>query len=97
MVDTIKIINMVYDEQGFEGVIEEITDRLNYGTVKSINGLIRITTGGFSDDEALLHCLIRPDCIMHKHYCGYIRGGAFYFCEEKYANIEMIKVAHYDR
>lgn len=93
----VNIINTVYQTEGFQGVIEEVTDRLEYGTVKKMNGLIRISTGGWSDDEHLLHSLIKPDCMMSKHYCGYIRGGAFYFCEEKYANVEMMRVHDYDQ
>lgn len=88
----ITIINTIYEKYGFEGVITEIENRLEYGKVKRINGLYRISTGGWSDDEFLIHCLINFRSKFAKHYCGYIRGGAFYFCEEKYANVEMMKV-----
>ena len=93
----VNIMNTVYKTEGFQGVIEEVTERLEYGTVREQNGLIRISTGGWSEDELLLHSLIRIDCMMSKHYCGYIRGGAFFFCEEKYANVEMMRVYDYDK
>ena len=88
----ILVINSIYDEYGFQGVIDEVKDRLEYGTVRKINGLYRISTGGWSDDELLVECLSHMLCKFSKHFCGYIRGGAFYFCEEKYANVEMVKV-----
>ena len=93
----VNIINTVYKTEGFQGVIEEIIDRLEYGTVKKMNGLYRISTGGWSEDELLLHSIIRIDCMMSKHYCGYIKGGAFYFCEDKYANVEMMRVYDYEK
>lgn len=85
-------INHIYIMKGFNGVIEEIEDRLEYGTVQIINGLYRITTGGWSDDEALLHTLMYPTCKFSRHYKGYIVGGAFYFSKEKYAAVEMMKL-----
>ena len=92
----INIINTVYDTEGFQGVIEEIEDRLQYGTVKKMNGLVRISTGGYSEDEILCSALIHILCRMSKHYCGYIRGGAFFFCEDKYATVEMMRVIKYE-
>ena len=88
----VNIINMVYKTEGFRGVIDEVGNRLEYGTVLTRNDLVRISTGGYSEDELLLHSLIRPDCMMSKHYCGYIRGGAFYFCKEKYADVKMVRI-----
>lgn len=89
----VNILNTVYQTEGFQGTLEEIEDRLEYGTVREENGLVRISTGGWSEDELLLHCACRFDCMFAKHYCGYIRGGAFFFCEEKYANVEMIRLS----
>ena len=93
----INIINTVYDTEGFNGVLEEVEDRLEYGTVRKMNGLVRISTGGWSEDELLLDALVNLMCKFSKHYCGYIRGGAFYFCEEKYANVEMMRVYDYEQ
>lgn len=93
----INIINTVYDTEGFNGVLEEVEDRLEYGTVRKMNGLVRISTGGWSEDELLLGALVNIMCKFRKHYCGYIRGGAFYFCEEKYANVEMMRVYDYEQ
>ena len=88
----INIINTVYETEGFHGVIEEVEDRLEYGTIRKMNGLIRISTGGWSEDEMLIDALLSVLCKFHTHYCGYIRGGAFFFCEDKYADVEMVKV-----
>ena len=92
----IDIFNMIYTKYGFDEVIKEVEDRLEYGTVKKMNGLIRISTGGHSDDEDICHALTHILCRFNKHYCGYTRGGAFYFCEEKYATVEMVRVINHD-
>ena len=73
--------NDIYDKSGFDGVIEYLEDNLQYGHVeRKTDDLIIITTGGWSDDEDLIHSLIHITCRFgHKHYVGYIRGGAYYF------------------
>lgn len=91
----INIINTVYETEGFQGVIEEVEDRLEYGRVKKMNGLYRISTGGWSEDEILLEALTSLLCRFHYHYVGYVVGGAFYFSEDKYANVEIMKVTNY--
>lgn len=89
----VELFNIIYKKYGFKGVLEEIDDRLEYGKVSEENGLYCITTGGWSDDEELVDCLIHPHSKFHYHYCGYIVGGAFYFCEDKSEmNVEMVKV-----
>ena len=88
----LRMINIIYVENGFHAALDEIERRLEYGRVKKINGLYRITTGGWSDDEALLNSLCSILSKVRKHYCGYIKGGAYYFCEEPYANVEMMRV-----
>ena len=80
----IELINTFYKKYGFQGVLEEISDRLTYGKVtEKEQGLYCITTGGWSDDEFLVECLLNPVSKMYHHYVGYIIGGAFYFCEDK--------------
>lgn len=82
----IEIFNFIYDEYGFYAVIDEVKDRLKYGMVTDTNdGLYRITTGGYSEDETILHSLIHLlSRFGHNHYVGYLRGGAFYFSTEKH-------------
>ena len=88
-------INNIYKKSGFQGVIEYVKDKLEYGTVTEMDNLIRISTGGWSDDEILVDCLISPLSVFHYHYVGYIVGGAFYFDEdrslESFRNIKLIK------
>ena len=88
----ITIFNAVYETEGFDGVIDEVKDRLKYGTVTEMNGLVRISTGGWSDDEYLLECLTDLLCRFHIHFYGWTRGGAHYFCEDRHANVEMVRV-----
>lgn len=88
-------INNIYKEFGFDGVIKEVKSRLVYGTVTEMDNLIRISTGGWSDDEALLNVLISPMTRFHYHYVGYLVGGAFYFNKDKsfesFRKIRLIK------
>lgn len=78
-----KHLNNIYKKFGFDGVIKEVRQRLVYGTVTEMDNLIRISTGGWSDDEALLDVLISSLTQFHYHYVGYIVGGAFYFDPDK--------------
>ena len=76
--------NEIYKEEGVNGVIAEIEDRLEYGevTYDVANGLYCITTGGWSDDEHLLNQLTYILSVFgHNHYVGQLRGGAYYFSE----------------
>ena len=88
----VNIINTVYETEGFCGVISEVYNRLQYGNVVRMNGLYRITTGGYSEDEWLVHALFHPLSKFKAHYCGYITGGAFYFSEERYTAVEMVRM-----
>ena len=74
-------INEIYNVNGFDGVVEYLEDNLQYGDVeRKTDDLIMITTGGWSDDEDLIHSLIYITCKFgKKHYVGYLRGGAYYF------------------
>lgn len=83
MLDYAKYLNKIYDKKGFHSIIELVKSELEYGNVSFRNGLYCITTGGWSDDESLVHALISPVCRFHYHYCGYIVGGAFFFVEDK--------------
>ena len=47
----IDIINLIYKKYGFQAVIDEVEYRLKYGSVKKINDLVRISTGGWSDEK----------------------------------------------
>lgn len=80
----VDIINMIYTKYGFHAVLKEVESRLTYGKLrKQDDGLYEITTGGWSEDEQLVHALINPASKFHYHYIGYLMGGAFYFDEDK--------------
>ena len=92
--DQVEKFNIIYKEFGFKGVISDVEDRLTYGKVTEKGpGLYQITTAGFSEDEEILYCLIHILSIFgSNHYVGYLRGGAYYFSEEKHDdNIKIIK------
>ena len=85
-------INTIYKKEGFCGVIEYAKDKLQwYGDVKEVEkGLWVMVTGGWSDNEFWLDCLNNPISIFAmKHYRGYLRGGAFYYTEKPYGDVEI--------
>lgn len=80
----VDIINTIYTKHGFYAVLNEVESRLTYGKIrKQDDGLYEITTGGWSEDEQLVHALINPASKFHYHYIGYLVGGAFYFDKDK--------------
>ena len=80
----VDIINTIYTKYGFQAVLNEVESRLTYGKIrKQDDGLYEITTGGWSEDEHLVHALINPASRSHYHYIGYLTGGAFYFDKDK--------------
>lgn len=84
--------NWIYNKYGFGGILDEVSDMLEYGGIKEIESdLYRITTGGWSDDETLIHALIAPHSLFHYHYVGYIVGGAFYFHKDKEAQCKLMR------
>lgn len=82
----ISILNNIYEEQGFDGVIDYAKVKLyNCGAVKERNGLIMMATGGWSENEEFLDCLNHMmSNFGRKHYVGYLRGGAFYYSKEEH-------------
>lgn len=86
-------LNKIYDKEGFQGIINFVQEELKYGKVTIKNGLYCITTGGWSDDEFLIHSLISPVSKFHYHYVGYIIGGAFYFVKDKeHKDVEIVRL-----
>ncbi len=77
------IINSIYNEYGFRGVINYIERWLEYGELtETQEGLYRITTGGWLEDEWLVGGLTHMRSLFgNNHYVGYLRGGAYYFAE----------------
>ena len=85
MVDEVAHINNFYEKGGFPRVIEYVEAELHLGRVtKKEDGLYKITTGGWSEDEELIYALIDFLSFFRPHYVGYLCGGAYYFSEERY-------------
>lgn len=82
----IEAINIIYEEKGFDGVIEYSRQKLyDCGVVKEKNGLVMMATGGWIDNEEYLYCLNHwLSNFGRNHYVGYLRGGAFYYSKDKY-------------
>lgn len=86
--------NKIYQKNGFQAVINYIQNNLQYGKItQKTQNLYCISTGGWSEDEWLLHDLTSIiSQFGQKHYVGYIVGGHFYFSKEAYAtNHEIIE------
>ena len=79
------IINAIYRNEGFEGVIDFIEGMLEYGEItKNKEDVYRITTAGFSEDERLIAALTGLLSKFRHHYLGYTVGGAYYSHPKKH-------------
>lgn len=99
MGDLVKKYNAIYDELGFDGIIEEMEHTLVYGSVTELyNDMYCISTGGWSDDEERLHNLICfASMFGHIHYVGVLCGGHFYFSRNKrFRDFEIVDVTSED-
>lgn len=90
----IEHINNIYKEFGFKGIIDYAKDKLqDYGIVREVdNGLWLLATGGWSDNEFWLDCLLNWNFMYAKgHYCAMTSGGGYYYTETPYEDIEIKK------
>ena len=86
-------INNIYKEFGFKGLIDYAKEKLyNFGTVREVEeGLWLLATGGWSDNEFWLDCLLDWSFMYAKgHYRATTRGGGYYYSEKPYADIKVI-------
>ena len=85
-------INDIYKEDGFKGVIEYAKNQLSrYGAVREVDkGLWLLATGGWSDHESWLDCLLSWNFLYARgHYRATTSGGGYYYSETPYAHIEI--------
>jgi len=86
-------INNIYKEFGFNGLIDYAKDKLyNFGAVREVGeGLWLLATGGWSDNEFWLDCLLHWNFMYGKgHYRATTSGGGYYYSEKPYADIKVI-------
>ena len=86
-------INNIYKAFGFKGLMDYAKDKLyNFGTVREVEeGLWLLATGGWSDNEFWLDCLLDWSFMYAKgHYRATTRGGRYYYSEKPYADIKVI-------
>ena len=84
------IINAIYNDIGFKGVIEFLENHLEYGGVeRKEKGLYMVYTSGWSEDEILIDECLNYGCFVRKHFVGYLVGGAYYFVEDSSAEVEI--------
>ena len=86
-------INNIYKAFGFKGLMDYAKEKLyNFGTVREVEaGLWLLATGGWSDNEFWLDCLLDWSFMYAKgHYRATTRGGGHYYSEKPYADIKVI-------
>ena len=86
-------INNIYKEFGFKGLIDYAKEKLyNFGAVREVDdGLWLLATGGWSDNEFWLDCLLHWNFMYAKgHYRATTSGGGYYYSEKPYADIKVI-------
>lgn len=89
----IEHINNIYKEFGFKGIIDYAKDKLqSYGTVRKVEkGLWLLATGGWSDNEFWLDCLLNWNFMYAKgHYRATTSGGGYYYSERPYTEITVV-------
>lgn len=75
------IINAIYGDMGFKGVIRFLENHVYGGVEKKEDGLYEVHTQG-EHDESVIWDIIQPECFFSEHYCGYVRGAKYYFIED---------------
>lgn len=74
------VINAIYDDIGFNGVIGFLENGVCGEVEKKEDGLYEITDGDI--DESVIWDIIQPECFFSKHYGGFVCGGKYYFVED---------------
>lgn len=92
------------EKEAFDACINLLISLIDdYGTVKWVDdNVVEVTTGGWSDNEDLMHSIIGvlTNKFSHKHYYGYSRGGGYWFIrdtEKYYTLIEKNHKDNYDK
>ena len=86
-------INNIYKAFGFKGLMDYAKDKLQeFGAVREVEkGLWLLATGGWSDNEFWLDCLLHWNFMYGKgHYRATTSGGGYYYSEKPYADIKVI-------
>ena len=85
MDDLIKLYNKIYTEKGYNGIIRALKRDLEFGEITfPSDNITRVTTEGWSDDEEVLLALTSFKSMFgYNHYVGKLRGGVFYFAEQR--------------
>ena len=89
----IKRLNNIYDNEGFDGVVDYAKSQLcSGGLVREENGLICMVTAGWSENELFMYNLNHFMSKFHYHLVCTKPGGAFYYSPGKYDDIEVRRV-----
>lgn len=89
----IKRLNNIYDNKGFDGVVDYAKSQLcGGGFVREENGLICMVTAGWSENEFFMYTLNHFMSKFHYHLVCTQPGGAFYYSPGKYDDIEVRRV-----
>ena len=82
------IINAIYGDIGFKGVIGFLENHVYGGVEKKEDVLYEVHTQG-EHDESVIWDIIQPECFFSKHYGGCVCGGKYYFIEDPCVELVM--------
>lgn len=91
--EVIDLYNQIYQRDGFIGVIQNLKETFEKGTIENINGLYKITVDDSSNDNVMIKALLNPKSSMLKHYKGFVCDNIYYFSEEPCDEVEMVNIS----
>lgn len=90
--EMVNLYNEIYKRDGFLGVIHNLKETFDKGTVENLNGLYKITVDDLFIDNVMVNALFNPKSSMLKHYKGFVYDDSYYFSEEPCDEVEMINI-----
>ena len=90
--EIVKSYNEIYKRDGFIGVIQNLKETFEKGTIEYINGLYKITIGDLLINSFIINALLHSKSLMLKHYKGFVSDDIYYFSEEPYDEVEMVNI-----
>lgn len=91
--EVIDLCNKIYQRDGFIGVIQNLRETFEIGTVENLNGLYKITVDDSSNDNVMIKALLNPRSSILKNYKGFVCDNIYYFSKEPCDEVEMINIS----
>lgn len=91
--EMVGLYNEIYKRDDFIGVIHNLKETFEKGTVENLHGLYKITIDDSSHDNVMIKALLNPKSSMLKHYKGFVCDNIYYFSEEPCDEVEMVNIS----